>query len=119
MGYFGPWNEPYNVDDEKVLCEMSLFGQRVFHMKPDQGTYNIDTKIGNYRYTLSIEECVEFDEIPADDQVETPVMVEDQFKFQLPEKKTTYLQYLICIGRISKLDFLEKADFFVSLFAVL
>lgn len=104
MGYFGAWNEPYNVDNERVLCEVQIFGHRVMHIKPDQGIYNIDTAIGHYRYQLTIENFTDFDGIPPslteEEQVETNVMADEQFKFQLPEKQATYLQYMINIGKI-------------------
>lgn len=102
MAYFGAWNVPYNPDDEKILCEIDVFGQRILNMRPDQGVYSVDTKIGHYRYELKIEYFVDFDEIPAsvinEEQVEANVLTDDQFKFQLPEKQATYLQYMITIG---------------------
>jgi hypothetical protein len=88
------------VDNERVLCEVQLFGHRIMQMKPDQGVHNIDTKIGHYRYQLFVENYVDFDEIPSSliDEEQTDNMADEQFKFQLPEKQSTYLQYLITIG---------------------
>ncbi|KAI6176362.1 hypothetical protein M3Y97_00789900 [Aphelenchoides bicaudatus] len=112
MGYFGTWDGPYNSEDERVLCEIDVFGQRILNMRPDQGVYNIDTKIGHFRYHLSIENFADFDEIPAsltnEEQAESGSLSDEQFKFQLPDKYATYLQYMITISL-----FLEEASNFL------
>lgn len=104
VAYLGAWSESYSADDEKVLCEVEVFGQRVLKMNPDQGVYNLDTRIGCYRYELTIEDYSDFDEIPPSiffgDQEENDAITDEQFKFQLPDKQTIHLQYMITIGNI-------------------
>ncbi|KAI6227294.1 Meckel syndrome type 1-like protein [Aphelenchoides fujianensis] len=107
VGYFGPWNEPYDPQNEVVLCTLQLVGQRVLHAQPDFGTHPIDTPIGHYSFRVWIEPTAQFDSIGAgigqefdiaDDQSSVFNSIhEDQFKFELPDKGNVLLTYLIVI----------------------
>jgi hypothetical protein len=114
MGYFGAWNEPYNSEEEKVLCEIDVLGQRILRITPDQGMHSIDSNIGHYQYHLSIQSFVEFDRIgildDEEDQLSTATdqMEESQFDFNLPGKDAIYLQYMVCIGLFKDLKGIQS-----------
>jgi hypothetical protein len=114
MGYFGAWNELYNSEEEKVLCEIDVLGQRILRVTPDQGMHSIDSNIGHYQYHLSIQSFAEFDRIgildDEEDQLSTATdqMEENQFDFNLPGKDAIYLQYMVCIGLFKNLKVIQS-----------
>ncbi|KAI6214518.1 Meckel syndrome type 1-like protein [Aphelenchoides besseyi] len=107
VGYFGVWNEPYDSTSEVVLCTFQLMGQRLLTVRPDFGKHHVDTRTGHYEFRIWIEQFAHFDSIApmvpdefekTDDQSSVRNSIhEDQFKFELPNKGTVLLDYLIVI----------------------
>ncbi|CAD5230299.1 unnamed protein product [Bursaphelenchus okinawaensis] len=98
MGYFGAWNEGYDKDNEKILCEIRLIGRKTIQIQPGLGEQTVETKIGTYSCTIEIPEELEFDKIPTistyDDEGH-----EDEYKVDIPPNCTILLSYNIVIDK--------------------
>lgn len=114
----------YDLNDEEILCEITLIDKRLLNIKPDLGTFSIKNRHGNYSVTIRINTPLEFDSIPTkmlsskDITLKMLMNSDDSFiidaekqEFVLPEVQTYWIHYLINIGVLFLL--IKKKIYFI------